>query len=132
MDTFPREKRKELIKAKCLKKTHHEPSFQGTDVKHRIDFKFRFANSYKKDIRAFAGNLLVKDLFDELVFTISMKVQDPIRANGTYNWEGGIEYNYFIQDQVKLNNLPLKDMKVEFVTKSVIFTDGTKQDYENS
>ncbi len=94
--------------------------------KSLITIKCVYENSSGKDIRAFTGSIRFTDLFDKPIFESSLTISDPIKAGSKANWLGTIDHNPFMSDREALKNTDLSDMKVVWLPKSIIFSDGTK------
>lgn len=88
--------------------------------------KCAYENTSGKDIRAFDGSVRLTDLFDKPVFESGLTISEPIRAGEKANWTGSIHYNQFKDSHRSLRNAELKDLKVVWLPKSIIYADGTK------
>jgi hypothetical protein len=84
-----------------------------------------YRNTSTKDIRAFTGDISFTDLFGKEIFSSSLTISDPIAAGATGDWKGSMEYNQFISAHQRLRDMDLKDMKVVWMPKSIIFADGS-------
>lgn len=91
-----------------------------------VVIKCAYENTSGKDIRAFRGKLRFADLFGSEIYQSGLTISDPIKAGAKATWIGSIKYNRFIDEDVKLRNTDLKDMRVEWLPLSVIFADGSK------
>jgi hypothetical protein len=128
-------KAKEEAAAAELRKTVnlsvYEKSYRPADLdagsyQDYVVIKCAYENTSSKDIRAFRGKLRFADLFGSEIYQSGLTISDPIKAGAKATWIGTIKYNRFIDEDVKLKNTDLKDMRVEWVPLSVIFTDGSK------
>ena len=90
-----------------------------------ITIKCAYENTSGKDIRAFTGSVRFNDLFGKRIFESGLTISDPIKASMKDTWEGTIDYNQFIDSHRSLRNTDLKDMKIVWVPKSIIFGDGS-------
>ena len=50
-----------------------------------------------------------------------------IRAGGTNQWKGGMEYNQFAEEHRRLLNIGKTDLIVEFVLNQIVYADGTRE-----
>ena len=82
-------------------------------------------NAGKKDIRAFAGTVKFLDLFGDTVMSVRLKYTDGIEAGATVKWNGGIDYNQFLDRHRKLRAAKVQDLSVALALTQVIYTDGT-------
>ena len=128
-------KAKEEAVAAQLRKTVnlsvYEKSYEAADPEagtysDYIVIKCAYENNSSKDIRAFKGKLRFTDLFGGEIYESGLTISDPINAGATSTWTGSIKYNQFMDEDVKLKNTALKDMRVEWLPRSVIFADGSK------
>ena len=56
------------ISITILNKNFHQADYSAGDAGDRIDFIFQFTNHLRKDIRAFTGIIVFKDLFEKIIF----------------------------------------------------------------
>lgn len=91
-----------------------------------ITVKCAYENVSGKDIRAFTGAVRFADLFDKEIMEVNLTIQDPIKAAEKATWNGTIKYNQFRDEHQSLRNAELANMKITWIPKSVIFTDGTR------
>ena len=98
----------------------------GGRYRDYITIKCAYENTSGKDVRAFTGAVRFTDLFGKLIFEIRLTISDPAKAGAKATWEGTIDYNQFIDAHRSLRNTELKDMKVVWIPKSIIYVDGTQ------
>lgn len=116
---------------KAINFTVFEKGFVESDAmagrfKDFITIKCAYENTSPKDIRAFTGAIRFTDLFDKPIFESSLTISDPIKTGSKATWTGSIDYNQFQDAHRTLRNTDLKDMKLVWVPKSIIYADGTK------
>lgn len=115
------------ISITLLNKNFHQADYSAGDSGDRIDFIFQFTNHLKKDIRAFTGGVVFKDLFERIILRMVITEEGGIRSGGTSQWRGGMEFNQFEEAHKRLLNVGNNDLIVEFLLKQVIYTDGTRE-----
>lgn len=115
------------ISITLLSKNFHPANYNAGDAGDRIDFTFQFTNHLKKDIRAFMGVIVFKDLFEKIILKMGFTDESGIRANSPSEWKGGMEYNQFTDEHRRLLNVAKNDLIVEFVLNQVIYADGTRE-----
>ena len=116
-----------LVSITLISKNFHQADYNAGDSGDRINFTFQFANHLKKDIRAFTGVIVFKDLFEKVILKMGFTDESGIRANSPSEWKGGMEYNQFTDEHRRLLNIARSDLIVEFVLNQVIYTDGTRE-----
>jgi len=102
---------------KSLTLSVYEKSFLASDfeagrVLDSIVIKCAYQNTSSKDIRAFEGTIVFRDLFGDVIANVDLKVSDPIKAGEKATWVGTTSYNEFLERDVKLRNTELKDMRL--------------------
>ena len=116
--------------AKYLNLTVYDKGFLPSDLEsgRYSDFltvSVAYQNTSPKDIRAFQGTVIFQDLFGDKVMDLSLKITDPVKAGEKGQWKGNTRYNQFDSEHTKFKNAELKDLKVVWVPKEIIFVDGT-------
>jgi hypothetical protein len=84
-----------------------------------------YQNKSSKDIRAFTGEIAFTDLFGKEIFSSNVTISDPVKAGATGQWEESIEFNQFVDSHRRLRDTELKDMKIVWSPRSIIFADGS-------
>jgi hypothetical protein len=113
-----------------LHKGFKAANIQANDFEDDITFNLSIANLTNQDIRAFDGTLLFTDLLDNAVISINLAINDPIKSNDALKWNGAIKYNQFMDRHQRLKNEDIANLKVNFVAKKILFSDGTSKGYE--
>ena len=104
----------------CFKKGYTEVDYQDY-----ITYGFAIQNKSEQDIRAVKGEIMFTDLFDVEIKTLSFTYDQPIKAGATSNWNATTDYNQFRDEDVRLRNKNLEDLKIVWKPIKVIFQDGT-------
>lgn len=104
----------------CFKKGYTEVDYQDY-----ITYGFAIQNKSEQDIRAVKGEIMFTDLFDDEIKTLSFTYDQPIKAGATSNWNATTDYNQFRDEDVRLRNKNLDDLKIVWKPIKVIFQDGT-------
>ena len=105
--------------------TCFEKGFSEVNYQDYITYKFAIQNKSDQDIRAVKGEIMFTDLFDDEIKTLSFTYDETIDAGATANWNATTDYNQFMNDDVKLRNKDLEDLKIVWKPIKVIFKDGT-------
>jgi hypothetical protein len=96
----------------------------------QITFSFSFKNQLPKDVRAFLGTVVFKDLFDREIVRVNLTHEEGIGAGRTAEWTGAISYNMFKSEHQRLLSIDRKDLKTVFVLEKVIYTDGKPETFQ--
>ena len=104
----------------CFKKGYTEIDYQDY-----ITYGFAIQNKSEQDIRAVKGEIMFTDLFDDEIKTLSFTYDQPIRAGASANWNATTDYNQFRDEDVRLRNKNLEDLKIVWKPIKVIFQDGS-------
>ena len=84
-----------------------------------------------KPARAIKGTLVFADLFQEPYFMVQVTIDEPIEPSGTVVTRGiGIDYNQFRDSHKWLRSNDLSDMSIWFEVSSVLYHDGSTQNFE--
>ena len=105
--------------------TCFEKGFSEVNYQEYINYKFAIQNKSDQDIRAVKGEIMFTDLFDDEIKTLRFTYDEPIDAGATANWNASTDYNQFMNEDVKLRNKDLEDLKIVWKPIKVIFKDGT-------
>lgn len=118
------------ISVTLVSKSFREADFVAGRFDDQIIFSFDFTNHLKKDIRAFVGIIVFKDLFEREIIRVSLTIEESIKAGDTIRWQGVIEYDPFRDAHRRLREIDTENLLVEFILEQVIYTDGTREIFE--
>jgi hypothetical protein len=114
-----------------FKKSFHKADWHNSEYEDTIAIAFVFENKSDKDIKAFKGEAVFKDLFGEVIRKSNLTYDEGIKAGQKKNWYGSMKYNQFMDDARKFKDTELENMKFEWRPKAIIFADGSKAGMEN-
>lgn len=123
-DARVEELRKALLFSVFEKDVRYENPAAGR-YRDEVVVRCAFENISPKDIRAFKGTVVFTDLFGAQIYQSGVTIQEAVKAGQKGNWTGVIELNQFDQEDRRLRDTPLSNMKVVWRPDSIIFTDGT-------
>jgi hypothetical protein len=123
------ESRSNILSVKLINKGFHKYNYEAGDSGDRIELHFQFSNNSSKDIRAFTGVVVFCDLFDRDILKVNLTDEGGIKAGGTTIWQGGIEYNQFMEEHNRLLTIDQEDLQVSFILQQVIYKDGTREKF---
>jgi len=69
------------------------------------------------------------DIFDNKISATKISYDKGIPANGSKVWKSGMDYNQFMDEDVKLKNTELKDLKYKWEVSTIIYADGSKETF---
>ena len=117
------ERRKRLsqsIIVSCFEKGFYEDSWEDY-----ITFKFIIQNKSENNIRAFKGSINFTNLFDDDIKSIGLTYENPIKAGDEIVYNAQINYNQFRDEDVRLKNADLENLKVIWNPQQIILEDGS-------
>jgi hypothetical protein len=117
------EKRQRLSAA--LTVAMYNKGFSKYDYQEYLTYSLAFNNKTDKDIRAFKGSLSIQDLFDSEIKSINLTIDDPIRAGETFKGTYTTDYNQFKDEDSRLKNKDMDDLKIIWTPEKIIFSDGS-------
>ncbi|MGD9581544.1 MAG: hypothetical protein AB7V50_09235 [Vampirovibrionia bacterium] len=91
-----------------------------------ISIAIAFKNKGDKDIAGVKGETYFNDIFGDNIKTLSLSLDEEIKANDTLNYLGSINYNQFMPEDTKLANTEIDKIKFTFKPSVILFKDGTK------
>ena len=104
--------------------TVYEKGFYDGRVQDAITIKLSFENSGDRDVRAFKGVVVFKDVFGDVISRVSLKEDEGLAAGKTIRRSRSIDYNQFDDADTALRATDLEDMSVEWEPDTIIFADG--------
>jgi hypothetical protein len=123
------QKKPSPISVTLVNKTFHNANYNLGDAGDRIDFTFVFQSHIDKDVRAFKGVVIIKDLFEQDILRVTLTHETDLKAKGTAVWEGGIQYNQFMETHQRLLTVKQSDILVSFDCESIIYRDGARESF---
>lgn len=87
--------------------------------------KLIIENHSKKDIRAFQGTLVFRDLFGDQIIRLLLKEDDTLAGGASRRGARYWDYNQFRSEDVRWAGTKFENMKIAWEPETVLFTDGT-------
>ncbi|MBL4745873.1 MAG: hypothetical protein JKY08_05855 [Flavobacteriaceae bacterium] len=115
-----RQRLSSVLTVAMYNKGYEEHSYQKY-----LTYSFAFENKSDKDIRAFKGVISIQDLFDSEIKSISLTIDDPIKAGGVFKNTYTTNYNQFSDKDSRLKGKDMDDLKVVWTPEKIIFIDGS-------
>ncbi|MEM1336882.1 MAG: hypothetical protein AAGF96_03985 [Bacteroidota bacterium] len=117
------EKRKRLGSA--LTVAMYDKGYKEYSYQEYLTYSFAFENRTDKEIRAFKGSISIQDLFDTEIKSINLTIDDPIKAGDTFKGTYTTDYNQFRDEDTRLKNKDMDDLKIIWTPEKIIFEDGS-------
>ncbi|MBI2299882.1 MAG: hypothetical protein HYU66_13225 [Armatimonadetes bacterium] len=96
----------------------------------QITLNLAFHNQTGKGLRAFDGAVLFSDLLDNEILRLRVEINQRIAQGGLLEWKGAMEYNEFMEEHQRLRSEDSSNIRVRFIARKVLFSDGTSKVYE--
>jgi hypothetical protein len=116
---------KQVVTGKLLSKR-----FVKLDYSKALALKLELKNSSIKDIRALKAELVITDLFGDLVMRISFKFEEVIKAGSVITYNTGIELNQFRDAHMRLKNIEMLNIKSYIEPLMILYVDGTSENFK--
>jgi len=114
------------IKIISIKKGFLPADFYAGRFQDFIIFEITFENKTDKDIKGVKGVLTFFDIFDEKITSVEISYDKGIERNSQKIWEAQLEFNQFIEDDIRLKNV--KEFKYRWEPTTIIYEDGTREE----
>lgn len=101
---------------------------RASDFDDFVLFELMITNLTSKDVRAFDGALTFTDLLDNQILSAKLAINESIESAAKMRWSGTIKYNQFIDAHQRLKNAQQDGLKVSFVTRKILFADGSTKE----
>lgn len=89
-------------------------------------FRIGVQNNGEKVVVGVAGEIKFIDVFDKEVGAVSFRISENIEPGKSVTWNGGRDYNQFLDQHRAVWNLEEGKYTTKFVPEMVVFKDGTK------
>lgn len=104
-----------------------DKDFMKSNYQEYNTFSFNLTNKTDKDITGVKGILELKDLFGDNIKTTRLSYDEGIKAGETKVYKVTIDYNQFMDEDMKLKSTDLDKMKCTFDVSTIIYSDGTQE-----
>lgn len=117
------------VNLEVTKKGFNEADYTNGNYQDQITMELKFTNNTDKDIKGVEGTLTFYDIFDNKISATSVGYDKSIQARQSKTWESGTDYNQFIDEDIKLRNTDLENLKYKWEVTTIIYTDGSKETF---
>ena len=104
-----------------------DKGFSSVDYQDNIEFTFKFTNTTSKDITGIKGVITFSDFFGDPINTVKLSYDEGIKAGESKLYRASVDYNQFIDEDVKLRQTDLSKLKYRFDLSTIIYSDGTQE-----
>jgi len=127
--TNPEQAKPEIKKVtlEITSKSFHEADIMSGDYQDQITMDLKFTNETDKEIKGVEGVLTFFDIFDNKISATKISYDKGIPASQSKVWKSGMDFNQFMDEDIKLKNTELKDLKYKWEVSTIIYADGTKE-----
>jgi len=117
------------VKLEIISKDFNPADIMTGIYQDAISFKMNLINTTDKAITGVEGTVTFYDIFDNEIKAISLSYDKGIPINGIKEWDGQINYNQFMDEDVKLKDTDLKNLRYKWEVKTIIYDDGSKDTF---
>jgi len=89
-------------------------------------FVFNLTNHLDRDVKAFTGQLIIVNYFDQVLLSEDITYEDLIKAGETIEWSATKVFNRFVAGEAELKERPLKELTARLIVKQVMYPDGKR------
>lgn len=115
------------VTLEITKKDFYEHNYQDMTYEDKINMSLKFTNQTDKDIQGVQGILTFYDIFDTKISATQVSYDKPIKAHESKVWESSLDYNEFVDEDVKLRNTELSNLKYKWEIATIVYADGSKE-----
>lgn len=90
-------------------------------------FTFKFTNNTNKNIEGVQGTINFMDLFGNSIQRIQLSYDKGIKAGESKLYDATVDYNQFMDEDIKLKNTELSKLKYEWDVNTIVYTDGSTE-----
>lgn len=120
------EKLHKAVTVTLLAKLELPRSYQAGRYSDYQEFIVGVENNSEKTVIGVAGEIKFIDIFDKEVGSVNFRISEKIEPGKVARWEGGRDYNQFIDSHKAVWNLENGKYKTKFIPETVVFADNTK------
>ena len=117
------------IDLEITKKGFHKADIMAGDYQDQITMDLKFTNKTDKNVKGVQGTITFYDIFDKEIKTLNIAYDKGIPAGQEKTWNSGTDYNQFMDEDIKLKDVELKDLKYKWEVKTIVYEDGSKESF---
>lgn len=117
------------IDLEITKKGFHKADIMAGDYQDQITMDLKFSNKTDRNVKGVQGVITFFDIFDKEIKTLNIAYDKGILAGQEKTWNSGTDYNQFMDEDTKLKDVELKDLKYKWEVKTIVYEDGSKETF---
>lgn len=117
------------VSLEITKKGFYEADYMSGDYQDQITMDLKLTNETDKDIKGVEGVLTFYDIFDNKISSMIIRYDKSIPTHQSKILEGGRNYNQFIDEDIKLKEVELENLKYKWEITTIIYIDGSKETF---
>ena len=106
-----------------------DKAFVEGDFQDNIAFTVTLTNKTEKDINGVKGVVTFRDMFGDQIQRVQLSYDQAIEAGASKEYRAAIDYNQFMDEDIKLRNTDLSRLQHNFAVSSIVYADGTQEDF---
>ena len=117
------------VSIEITKKGFIEADYRAGTYEDLLTMTFRITNHTAKDIKGVQGVVTFYDIFGNKIFASNLAYDQGILASSTKTYETSVHYNQFMEDEVKLRNTSLDNLKFKWDVSTIVYADDTTETF---
>lgn len=115
------------VDLEITKKGFKKADYVAGTYQDQITMDLKFINKTEKNIKGVQGVVTFSDMFDNEIKAIKIAYDKGILAGQDKVWNSASDYNQFIDEDTKLKDTELKDLKYIWKVDTIVYEDGSKE-----
>jgi hypothetical protein len=103
--------------------------FSSADFSNRITFTFQLTNNTDKNMEGVEGTVSMNDIFGNAIQEVHLSYDEGIKAGETKLYSAGVDYNQFMEKDIKLRGTELSKLKYDWQVSKIVYADGSVETY---
>ncbi|WP_435102301.1 hypothetical protein [Arhodomonas sp. AD133] len=118
------------LPVKLVAKEYRDMDLQrSSNPDEHIYLELQMSNALGRDLRAFRGMLVLRDMLGDTITKLRLKDNTPREAGTTWLWRGATGYNPFGERDKALRNASIDNITVSFQLQKVVYADGSSEEF---
>ena len=110
-------------------KSFHQADIMSGDFQDQITMDLKFTNETDKEIKGVEGTITFFDIFDNKISALQISYDKGIPVGQSKVWKSGMDFNQFMDENIKLKDTELKDLKYKWEVSTIVYADGSKETF---